>query len=230
MHRIFVSVCSIATYIHLVAAAVADPVLTPVPPFAGSYSEGFESLNGDLCIVPCHTSGPIAILGGQATMFGENPSNFTIGPLYVWNSLGGFGLGSNGLGVPFDGTHGLTLQTDYRFYTPMARLEFVTPIREFGGYWAHALTDDRGGPVHFRFFDTSNSVVATADFVYNTLLQGVHEWRGWQSTAPISAVEFEGFWPSVDGVQIVLVPEPSTIVLGLFGVVAAAVARRRLAA
>jgi hypothetical protein len=229
MPRIAIPVCVVVILCVATQVATADNVLTPISQFVGDYSEGFESLYGD------HKFGPVEILGGQATLYGVNAPAFSFGPLYFWDvRVVPTGLGSNGFVVPFDGFRGLTVQADYQYYTPRARLEFTVPIRQFGGYWAHGLineglSDERGGPIHFQFFDANNSVIATADFTYDTPLQGILEWAGWNTSVPVKAVEFESYFPVVDGLQIVVVPEPSGLVIaGTALAVAILCCRRRL--
>ena len=52
------------------------------------------------------------------------------------------------------------------------------------------------------------------------------EWFGWNSTTPIGAVEFTGFYASVDSVQI-KVPEPNTCLILTAAVLPALLRPRR---
>lgn len=114
--------------------------------------------------------------------------------------MGGFDLGENGLAIPFDGDRGLHLSSSP--LDPTARLDFRTPVTDFGAYWVHAASGDRRGPVSVRFFDVSGHVLTTEEFTYDGALQGASQWFGWSSDEPIGAVEFSGHFAGIDGVQI----------------------------
>ncbi|QDT73478.1 PEP-CTERM sorting domain-containing protein [Lacipirellula limnantheis] len=119
------------------------------------------------------------------------------------------------------------------YHSPSGRIDFDEPASKFGGYWLHAVTTSQAGPIRISFFDVANSLIDEVAFRYDFAnLRGESEWFGWQSTVPIYAVSFTGFWASVDGLQVTLVPEPSSVVLaGICGLVAATRLRcRRISA
>ena len=175
----------------------ADEVraVTPIRPFAGEFSEGFESfVFGGLPGLEPNQAGPFCVLGNQAKLSAKGWR-----PLYIWNDLGGFDLGENGLAKPFDGDRGLHLSSSP--LDPTARLDFRTPVTKFGAYWVHAAYGDRRS-VSVRFFDVSGEHLSTEEFTYDGALQGTSQWFGWSSDAPIGAVEFSGPYAGIDGVQI----------------------------
>ena len=198
-----------AILVSLMASQLCFGGITTIGPFAGDFSESFESFPaGPIPGTSTELSGPASILSGQGILTGVHTIAFN--PTYVWNSTGGFSLGTNGTAVPFDGLQGLALNSVSTFH-PTVRFEFPTPVTDFGGYWVHAKTSTQGGPVDLTFYDATDTVIGTDDFTYTSSLGGVSEWYGWNSTTPIGAVEFTGFFAGVDGVQI-KVPEPSTCI------------------
>lgn len=174
--------------------------VSPVAPFTGEFGEGFESfVLGDMPGSDPGRSGPFCVIGGQAAL--SATSGFRSAPLFVWSD---FSLGSNGSAVPFDGKKGLGLRTSGN-QNSMARLDFQTTVTDFGGYWVHASTPE---PVAVSFFDTFDQLIATEHFNYASSLGGISQWFGWTSDIPIKAVELNGFWVGIDGVQINTEGEP----------------------
>lgn len=114
-------------------------------------------------------------------------------------------LDLNGTSLSFDGNRGL-LPNSVSTFDPVIRLDFPTPVSNFGGYWLHATTSDRGGPMDLNFYDATDTVIGTDSFTYNGALGGKR--NGLAGTAP-SAVEFTGFFAAADGMQI-KVSEPNT--------------------
>ena len=203
--------------------------ITAVAPFIGDFSESFESFpNGSIPGTAVNLSGPATILSGNGTLTGINNSA-NIEPAFIWNSNGGFSLGLNGTAIPFDGVKGLAAQSaTSTFDDNVLRFAFASPVKDFGGYWVHARTSTHGGPVSLTFLDTANTPIGTDSFVYNSSLAGASEWFGWNSTIPIGAVEFTGFFAAVDGVQINLIPEPRTHLMIIVGTLSVAIRRNLL--
>ena len=156
--------------------AFATSTVSAIGPFTGEFSEGFELFRpGDIPGPERNLSGPVEILAGRAALSGVHSG--PVRPLYVWDSFGGFSLGQNVSAVPFDGTRGLHLQTALQ--DPLARVDFHTPVSEFGGYWVHAVTQTRGGPVTVTFYDGGGTTIGTERFNYDFAnLQGVSHWFG----------------------------------------------------
>jgi hypothetical protein len=210
----------IAVYISACGqGAMAGPEITSIGPFAGDFSEGFETYGAIEIPGPQkNLSGPLDILAGHATLTGVHPDQ--VRPLIIWSSLGGYSLDDKGVGnvraVPFDGTRGLGLNSSV--HIPVARIDFHIPIRDFGGYWVHAITQTMSGPILVNMFGAGDVPVGTAQFNYDYAnLQGISQWFGWTSTVPVHAITFSGFWAGVDGIQVNVIPEPATFVLTLFG-------------
>lgn len=179
-------------------------------------------------------SGPVDILEGLGTLTGEcstsEPQPPTP-PLFIWDGPGFHSIdGSSELtAIPFDGAKGVCLQPIFAgsdvitCNSPIGRIDFDEPAPKFGGYWLDAVTTSQAGPISLSFFDVANSPIDEIAFHYDFAnLRGESEWFAWQSTVPIHAVSFTGFWASVDGLQVTLVPEPSSVfVAGICGLVAA---------
>jgi hypothetical protein len=210
--------------------------VSSIGPFVGQFNEGFENgASGQIFGSAPDLSGPRNILSNQATLTGKAPeihSQSQPRPLYIWSSVGGFSLDDKTpaqghvVGIPFDGTRGLTCYSSIQI--PTARIDFQTPAKEFGGYWLHAVTRTQGGPITVTFLDGIGDVIDTKQFNYDyDNLRGVSEWFGWSSTTPIHSVTFTGFWASIDGIQVNLIPEPSTVLLLSISWPAFVSARRR---
>ena len=199
----------------------AQGVVTPIGPFSG-LNEDFESMApGSVGPPSSPTAGPASVFGGFGTLTGT--TTVTINPLYVWNSTGGLSLGSYGTAVPYDGIQGLVLNPYGT--SPFGRIDFTSPVQDFGGYWAHAAAGATAGPITVSFFDSGGGLIDTDSWNYNSTLAGVLEWKGWTSTTPIAAVEFEGFWTTMDGLQVRVPGAGTGVALALAG--AGALRRRR---
>ena len=177
----------------------ASGAVTNIGPFVGGASESFEPMSpGYVGPASSSTGGPAPILGGLGILSGTTTT--TINPLYIWNSTGGLSLGTYGAAVPHDGLQGLVLNP---YGTYNGRIDFPTPVDDFGGYWAHASYQGNAGPISWTFYDAGGGVIGTDSYHYpGTTLAGVLEWRGWNSTTPIAAVEWTGYWATCDALQI----------------------------
>ena len=200
MNRIAMIVVAAGT----LGSSTALGAVTSIGPFTGGASESFESFApGYVGTNPSSTGGPAPILGGYGILSGTTTT--TINPLYIWNSTGGLSLGTYGTAVPHDGIQGLVLNP---YGTYNGRIDFPTGVQDFGGYWAHASYQGTAGPVSLTFYDAGGGVIGADSFNYpGTTLAGVLEWHGWTSTTPIAAVEWTGYWATVDALQINL-PSP----------------------
>jgi hypothetical protein len=208
--------------------AFATSTISPIGPFTGNLSEGFESFRpGEIPGPLRHLSGPVEVLAGHAALSGVHV-DAQIRPLYIWNSIGGFHLGQGVNAVPFDGRNGLLL--DSAVNIPIARLDFHNPVSQFGGYWWHADTITTAGPVTVSFFDGAGTAIGTQQFNYDFAnLRGVSQWFGWSSTIPIDSLTFTGYWAAVDGIQVNLIPEPATALITFLASLALLSGRQALA-
>lgn len=196
----------------VVASGRLCQAVSPIEPFVGQFSEGFESFR------PGEIVGPVDILNGQGVLSGVNPT-YPVNPFYVWESFGGFSLDDltvnegHVVAAPFDGTQGLSLQTVLSV-DPIARIDFQQPVKDFGGYWVHAVTSETNGPITLTLFGAAGSAIASVEIVYDYAgLQGESQWFGWSSDVPIHAITFTGPWAGVDGIQINVVPEPNSMLM-----------------
>lgn len=190
--------------------------LTPIGAFVGGASESFESkAPGYVGPFGSSTAGPEPILGGAGILSGT--TTHTSNPLYVWSSIGGLSLGLHGSGIPHDGTKGLVLNP---YGTFNARIDFPTPVDQFGGYWAHASVSGNPGSIGWTFFDAGGGVIDTDAYVHPLAQGGNHVWRGWSSTTPIAAVEWTGFWATCDGLQVNVPAPGAACALGGAGLLA----------
>lgn len=207
----------------LVVSASVSGAVTNIGPFVGGATETFEGFSpGDVGTFASGTTTTEPIFGGLGLLSGQ--TTHTSNPLYIWNSTGGLSLGTYGTAVPHDGLQGLVLEPYGATHT--VRIDFPTPVQDFGGYWAHASYQGNAGPVDWTFYDAGGGVIGTDSHHYpGTTLGGVLEWRGWTSTTPIAAVEYTGYWATADGLQI-NVPAPGAGV-GLLGLIGLGAVRRR---
>lgn len=174
-------------------------------PFTGSAIESWENH-------PVVNPGsPTPIFGGQATISGDNP--------FIWMTTSELGApGGLGLGPfparAFDGMLGYVTSVS----PGTAQIRFLSPITDFGGYWAHAVGYP---PVSFAFYDPQGTLIGSQNFSYSSPNNdGTLEWQGWHSTVPISSIEYSGHWVANDSLRFAVVPEPSTTCLFVAAVLA----------
>lgn len=181
--------------------------------FTGQYSETWESFDNfgnynAISYLPSNT----AILGGIAKIV--HPKMV----IYEEADPVGYGLGSSGdYAQVSDGIKGMGL--DNSQFAPnvdtTARINFLTPIFAFGGYWGGETGQwaPDPAPIEVKFFDLSNNLIGTDTFFYTRSLQfdGQLEWHGWQSTEAIGAIEYTGSFVVNDGLQANTVPEPNSL-------------------
>ena len=194
------SIATLTVIISLSSVAAPLEAVTPIAPFSGAFSEGFESfVFGGLPGTDPTQAGPFCVLDNVATLSARGGVSGS--PIFIWGGSGGFSLGEHGTAVPFDGEKGLGLQS-FIDTDSTARLDFRAPVSEFGGYWVHAATAERAGSVTVRFFDASNELITTEEVNYDGSLDGASQWFGWSNETPFQSVEFTGFWLGLDGVQV----------------------------
>jgi hypothetical protein len=229
------SALAIFLFANAAMAQVIDPSeqspavigVASITEFLGQFTESFEGFTYRDLENPSgqvNVSRPVEILGGQAVLSARHALNLE--PLFVWSTIGGFSLDDLGqdeghvVALPHHGLQGIALNS-INGVNPVGRIDFAQPIARFGGYWHHAVTRQEAGPVTVRFLGASDSLVDQAQFNYDYAgLRGTPEWFGWSSSRPIHAIEFTGFWASVDGLQVDAVPEPGSMYV-LFGAIAA---------
>jgi hypothetical protein len=176
--------------------------------FAGEATESWESYSR--ANVSGLVNTPLPIFGGKGTISGQNE--------YIWitqygiadPNTGGFGLGGFAARA-HDGTQGYGTSLSYA----TSRITLVSPAFAFGGYWG---TDYPSNPIHFAFYDSQGALIGSDDRPYTAPNQnGTLEWFGWQSTTPISRIDYSGPFVVNDSLRIGAVPEPSTCLLIVLG-------------
>jgi hypothetical protein len=117
-------------------------------------------------------------------------------------------LGTSGKAQVADGTRGLMLN----YFAQTATITWNTPIKEFGGYFAaNTLPAVDPAIVTVDFFGQSAELLDTETFTYSHSATGVGglDWHGWSSAVPVYSVSLQGDFLVTDGLQAVVVPEPS---------------------
>jgi hypothetical protein len=205
-----------AAFLLTFATATTTPagaVLTPVGPFAGAYSETWESFSNyqtgpsTLNFLPTPTN----IMGGFASI--ANPLMAVYQP-----GAASFGLSSNGFAGVSDGAKAMGIDD----LDSTTTITFDAPVTAFGAYWgaaegSGAYTDD----ITVNFSDGSSAVFNHDPVPAGS---GTLVWRGWSSTVPITSVSYTGDYIVIDGLQA-SVPEPAS--LGLFALAGAGMICRR---
>lgn len=191
--------------------------IMPTGVFTGQYSETWESFDNfgnynAISYLPSNTT----ILGGIAQIV--HPRMV----IYEEADPVGYGLVTSGdFAQVSDGIRGMG--TDNSQFFPnidtTARINFLTPVIAFGGYWGGETGQwaPDPAPIEVRFYDVSNNLIGSDTFFYTRSQQfdGLLEWHGWQSTVAIGAIEYTGSFVVNDGLQANTVPEPSSVcVLG----------------
>jgi hypothetical protein len=121
-------------------------------------------------------------------------------------NTGGFGLGSYAA-RSHDGTQGYGTSLAYG----TTRIDFASPVSQFGGYWASASTTI---PIMFSFYNAQGSLVGTDSVLYSAPNNnGTPEWFGWNSVVGISRIDYSGSWVVNDSLRFTNVPEPSSATL-----------------
>jgi hypothetical protein len=182
-------------------AAYAD--LTPISPFAGAYSEGFESFPArDSASPPPYpnwTAGPLSIMGGVATISTKSLLPTEQEKFVIYNTTDSkFGLAADYANVA-EGYQGLGINN----LSAKTTIDFTQPINEFGAYWGAANGFGYSGLIDFAFSDGS-----TATYTYSHPNDGNLDWLGWASDKPITSVSYIGAYVAVDAIQANPVPPP----------------------
>ncbi|MDX1925848.1 MAG: hypothetical protein SFV81_04985 [Pirellulaceae bacterium] len=99
-----------------------------------------------------------------------------------------------------------------------ARINFLTPVIAFGGYWGGETGQwaPDPAPLEVRIYDVSNNLIGSDNFFYTRSLRSMVYFNGmagngWQSTVAIGAIEYTG---TLDFHLAELVLHP-TLILGL---------------
>jgi hypothetical protein len=210
----------LAAILFVAGNSVSEAAISVVAPFAGQFSEGFESF-------PNYNSGVVDsldIASGNA-LFESDPVGSS--QLWIYEPSAGatWGLGDYGPATPHNGVKGLGLY-DNGIAGVNVTLTFDQLVSRFGFYYA---TDDNVSGVStmtVQLFDVSG-VQQGANQVLDSLSSN-HVWAGWSSDTPIKSARFTtNIAPVLDDVQFDVVPEPSTALL-LIGLIAVpGVVRRR---
>ena len=213
------SIWSMILSIAFITTPARSGVITEIGPFVGELTEDWESFvhpnpEGE---APLFLSNPTAIMGGAAMISGP--------AMAIYDTFRhAFSLGSSGGAQVADGEQGM----GFNQRNGTATLIFETPMRQFGSYWGAATTSNPpfgSDPslVEVRFYDELELLIGTSSFLYTRsaaqgyLVDGLLAWYGWRFGVPVKTVTYTGDYVVVDGMQADLIPEPSSLVLLIFG-------------
>lgn len=199
-------IASAVALLLVVSNARAD--ITPIPPFAGTYSDDFGSY-------PFSAHATLDIMGGFATITRLNPAG--------------------SIKIEFSSQLGSDLvnhRSPDRMMGQLSVLEWVfdQPISHFGGWWEN---NSRFDDAVVDFYDTNDSLLASLNASVPRTAQA-WTWNGWQSDVGIKKIivtgndtEFlSGFIWYEDVQAIAAVPEPAAT--AVLGAIALFLLRRRL--
>lgn len=211
----------------MVCAAGVASAQTPIGPFSGAMSETWEGF-------PTYSQnpnfyedafGPISTFGGNAMV--SSPWSGQGGILVVYSPfIDGFGLGNYGGAQVSDGQNGMGINTG--FPAQPVKIDFSTPVTDFGGYWGAA---DIFGfptvPIVFDFYDAGGSLIGSATENYSAPGNGALMWFGWNfnTIGAVKTIVYTGDYVVNDGLQANPVPAPASLALASLGVFA--LGRRR---
>jgi hypothetical protein len=205
-----------------IAGSPALAGLIAVPPFAGAFSETWESFPASHGEPIQYLPDPTPIMAGFATI--ANPQ------MFVFDSLAPVGLGSSGPAQPSDGANAMTLSG----LAQTASIVFSQPALRFGAHWGAVgspFTPSIGDPalIAVSFYDSSNTLVGTDVFPFSRTPtgDGLLEWHGWASTIPFIRLTYTEDQVVIDGLQADLVPEPAALFPLVLGALSIACPHRR---
>lgn len=201
------------------ATPLSAAEVTPIAPFTGSHSEGFESFGWG--VVP---PGDHAILGGTATLAPEGDPFASFWCYSHPETDFAWSLGDGIAAQLQDGLRGMALDGEE---SDVAVVEFDGLVSAFGGWWAVAIDAPW---IDVRFFDQGGELFTSAVIEYDAFaMDGALAWHGWSSSRAISRVEIQGSSVAFDELQVVaIVPAPGAAALA--GLALLAVRGRRRAA
>ncbi len=210
----------------MVCAAGVASAQTPIGPFSGGISEtweGFQTYSQNPNFYE-DANGPISTFGGNAMV--SSPFSGQGGILVVYSPfIDGFGLGNYGSAGVSDGQNGMGINTG--FPGQPVKIDFATPVTDFGGYWGAAeIFGNPSAPIQFDFYDGTVIADAATTELY-TDFSGTLHWFGWNfnSIGAVKTVVYTGDYVVNDGLQANLVPAPASLALAGLGVLA--LGRRR---
>lgn len=186
----------------LVAAACSAAVagITPIGPFTGTYSEGWEGPQPKGQFLPHYD----VFYDGNGNPQGD-----------VWKTGGG----SQGLHITSGwGYYYTTYPYSGRYFMGPthdigARWEFDVPADMFGGWFT---TNYHTGGATATFYDVNNNVIGTAP-VQAPAGNSAWAWDGWQISPPAKYIEivsnFNAGHIMQDDVQYTPIPEPTALLL-----------------
>jgi hypothetical protein len=185
----------------------ADVALTG--PFAGTISEGFESFPTPAFYIS-YLNNPTSIMDGNAVI--THPQIYIYEPGVI-----NFGLASSGIAQVSDGVKGVGVNA----FGTTVDVSWSSPISQFGGYFAAATSIGFPDPIPVTviFFAQSGSLVGAETFTYSHSATGDGglDWHGWVFDEPVSSVSLSGSFFVMDGMQAVVVPEPTSLGLAILG-------------
>jgi len=206
----------------LLLCANTRAAVSPISPFTGNLSEGWESFR--TYMGGYDLPDPTGIMGGSASISSSLMS------VYLTNSDTSFGLGSSGNAKVADGAQGMGLNG----FAQTATITFANPVADFGAYWGAATPP--WGPDAPPVEPTPTTVsLAFSDGSFDRFTyfapdhSGTLAWHGWHFTAGITSISYSGDFVVVDGLQANVIPEPATALLGALGVGVLVVRRWRYA-
>jgi len=157
-----------------------------------------------------YLASPAAIMGGKATIANSQMAVYVSGNAF---------LGTSGRAQVADGSRGLMLN----YFAQTATITWNQPITQFGSYFAASTLQPGYNQdpdiITIKFFGPSASLLDTETFTYSHSATGDGglDWHGWSFATPVSSISLTGDFLVMDGVQALVVPEPSAIVLLMLG-------------
>lgn len=215
MRLIGSSIALLVAYLGAGSMAAAD--IIPIGPFAGEFSDDFESYQNYLEAGSFDT---LAIAGG-AGEFSSDPANSF--QLYVIEPNAGatWGLADYGDATTI-GEKSFGLFNGGGLVD--VRLSLATPASEFG-FWFVTASDAGLSTMTVSMFDAGGTQLGSDQILDS--FGNAYIWAGWSSATGIASVRFTGnVAPILDDVQITSIPAPASVLV-LAGMLTLGRGRRR---
>jgi len=184
----------IVTLVAFAAAGLATAQITPIPPFAGQYAEGFETVQPRFQFLPHYD-----VFGGvgDISQIGAGQGlHITTGWSYYYVTYPRSGE------VFMGPTYGVGV-----------KWEFDVPATRFGGYFT---TNYQSSGATAKFFDENGRELGQQP-IKAIAGNSAWEWDGWSSSTPIKYVEITSNYGAGhimhDDMQYTPIPEPASLAL-----------------